>query len=93
MFDYVFLKGEGSKGISYKPTWKPDWRMPPGFKGTSVILQVVAVSVLCAIPVYGLPVLYPPTEEQKQKKDAHAVQKQQAREQRMRWINSDEMPR
>lgn len=36
-YDYVFLKGEGNKGVSYKYTWgSGTWRLPPGVKASKV---------------------------------------------------------
>ncbi|KXZ44870.1 hypothetical protein GPECTOR_61g823 [Gonium pectorale] len=90
MFDYVFLRGDGNKGASYKPTWKPEWRLPPGVKGGRVAAQVFFWCAVSAIPVYWVSL----NKESKTKQpDIYMIQKQKAREERMRWIESDDMPR
>lgn len=89
MFDYVFVRGEGMKGASYKYTWRPDWRMPPGVKGSRVAIQVVLLCALAAVPVWVLPLVVPTKEK---KPDIYMIQKQKAREERMRWIQADDMP-
>jgi hypothetical protein len=89
MFEYVFLKGDGNKGVSYKPTWKPDWRLPPGVKGSRVALQVLFLCGLSAIPVVWMSSNKESTTRQP---DVYMIQKQKAREERMRWIESDDMP-
>ncbi|KAG2430251.1 hypothetical protein HXX76_010349 [Chlamydomonas incerta] len=90
VFDYVFLKGEGNKGPSFKPTWKPDWRLPPGVKGSRVFAQVVFWCGVSAIPVVFLSNNKEATTKQP---DIYMIQKQKAREERMRWIESDDMPK
>lgn len=87
MFDYVFVKGEGNKGASYKYTWKPDWRMPPGVSGARVALQVAFLCAVAAIPVWMVS-----SETKAKQPDVYMIQKQKAREERMRWIQSDDMP-
>ncbi len=54
-YSYLQAKGEGNKGASYKYTWRPDWRVPPGVSQWKVLAQVVALCAIAAIPVYGLP--------------------------------------
>ncbi|MEW5297137.1 MAG: hypothetical protein WDW38_005958 [Sanguina aurantia] len=94
-FNYVMLQGEGNKGASYKYAWKPDWRMPPGVKGSQVLLQVIGILGIAAIPVYVWPFLNGPAyREQESKKVSKTAQaKQKAKEERMKWISSDDMPR
>ncbi|KAG2492358.1 hypothetical protein HYH03_009306 [Edaphochlamys debaryana] len=89
VFDYVFAKGEGNKGASYKRTWKPDWRSPPGIKGSRIALQVLGLCALCALPVVFVSSREGAREKQP---DVYMIQKQKAREERMRWIESDDMP-
>ncbi len=90
MYEYVFLQGKGNKGASYKPTWKPDWRLPPGVKGGRVALQVAFWLGVSAIPI----VWVSGNKDMGQKQpDIYMIQKQKAREERMRWIESDDMPR
>lgn len=92
-FDYVFVRGEGNKGASYKYTWKPDWRMPPGVKFSRVVLGTAVALGLAAIPVYVVPYFKGPVPaEEQQRMDHYAVAKQKNREERMRWIKSDGMP-
>ena len=91
MFDYVFVQGKDNKGASYKYTWKPDWRMPPGVSGRNVALQVAFWCAVAAVPVWVMPKML--TGEGKEKRpDVYMLKKQQAREERMRWIQSDDMP-
>jgi hypothetical protein len=56
-FAYVMAKGEGNKGASYKYTWRPDWRLPPGVSQPRVFLQVAFWLGLAAVPVWGIPYL------------------------------------
>ncbi|PNH10250.1 hypothetical protein TSOC_003057 [Tetrabaena socialis] len=90
MFEYVFAKGEGNKGVSYKATWKPDWRLPPGVSGTRVAAQVAFLCGIAAIPVLWVS---SNAESKTKQPDIYMLKKQQAREERMRWIESDDMPR
>ncbi len=69
MFEYVHVKGEGNKGASYKYTWKPSWKMPPGVKGSVVLLQVCGWLSLAAVPVYIYPMWRGPKTEDEKKAD------------------------
>ncbi|KAG1663133.1 hypothetical protein FOA52_000655 [Chlamydomonas sp. UWO 241] len=94
-FSYVFLKGEGNKGASYKYTWKPDWKLPPGVKPLSVAAGVAFWLSLAAIPIFVLPAFRaPPTEEQlaAKKPNPYAQIKERNREERMKWIQKPDMP-
>jgi hypothetical protein len=93
-FDYVFLKPEGNKGVSYKYTWKPDWKLPPGVKLSRVALGVSFWLSLAAFPVFAWPFLRgPKTEAEKNAPpNPYAQIKERNREERMRWIQSVDMP-
>jgi hypothetical protein len=53
-FDYLMARGEGNKGVSYRRTWRPDWRSPPGVSHSRVFLQLMAVLGIAALPMYFL---------------------------------------
>jgi len=92
-YDYVFLKPDGNKGVSYKYTWKPDWKNPPGVKQSKVFLGVCFWLGLAAIPVYIWPYVRGPKSDNEQKKqDIYAIMKQKNREERMKWAQSEDMP-
>mmetsp|Transcript_19070 Transcript_19070/g.32671 ORF Transcript_19070/g.32671 Transcript_19070/m.32671 type:complete len:111 (-) Transcript_19070:1024-1356(-) len=91
-FAYVMAKGEGNKGASYKYKWRPDWRLPPGVNQRKVVLQVGVCLCLAAIPVWGLPYLRRNEPVQPKKEDAYMATKKKNREERMKWIESDDMP-
>lgn len=91
-FDYAFVKGDGNKGVNYRNyKWLPEWRNPPGLKRGKVFLGVSALLVLAAFPVWGLPLLTPKSEPQKD--SMHMQTKQRLREERMRYAQSDDMPK
>ncbi|KAL6760255.1 hypothetical protein V8C86DRAFT_3090425 [Haematococcus lacustris] len=89
-FDYLMARGEGNRGASFKYTWKPDWRLPPGVNQTKVFLQLAVVLGLAAIPVYVLPMTQPVEGEREE--DFYVQIKRRKKEDRMKWINSDDMP-
>uniref|UniRef100_A0A7S0WXQ1 Uncharacterized protein n=1 Tax=Chlamydomonas leiostraca TaxID=1034604 RepID=A0A7S0WXQ1_9CHLO len=92
-FDYVMAKGEGNKGASYKYQWKPDWRMPPGLNKGKLALQLAFCLGLAAVPVWGLPYLRGPKDETAQAHaDMYMVAKKKNRDDRLKWLNSDDMP-
>lgn len=99
-YDYVFVKPEGNKGLSFKHTGRQrHFSMPPGVSGTRVFLQVAGILALCAIPVWGMPYITGRSAEEaekqakeKPKEDFYTLAKQRQREQRMKWVTSDEMP-
>lgn len=91
-FSYLMVKGEGSKGASYKYTWKPDWRLPPGVRQGKVFLQVLGICAVAAVPIYLMPLLSGKSEEQLKKENVYMAMKKKAREERMKWIKDDGMP-
>jgi len=93
-FDYVFLKPKGNKGVSYKYTWKPDWRLPPGVRPLRVGLAVSFWLGLAAFPIFVWPYIRGPKSEEEAKAppNVYAVIKERNREERMRWIQSVDMP-
>ena len=65
-FDYVFLKHEGNKGVSYKYSWgNGTWRLPPGVKPLRVFLGVSFWLSLAAFPVFAWPYLRPKADSEK----------------------------
>jgi hypothetical protein len=92
----VFAKGAAPNlGASYKYTWKPDWKLPPGVRPLRVFLGVSFWIGLAAVPVFVWPSLRGPKSEQEvanKKPDVYARIKQHNREERMRWIQSPDMP-
>lgn len=92
-FDYVFIKGEGNKGASYKYTWKPQFLLPPGVRPSRVFLGVAFWCSLAAIPVFVWPYFRGPRPDaEKAKPNIYAVIKEKNREERMKWIQSEDMP-
>mmetsp|Transcript_43444 Transcript_43444/g.130317 ORF Transcript_43444/g.130317 Transcript_43444/m.130317 type:complete len:105 (-) Transcript_43444:384-698(-) len=94
-YDYVFLRGEGNKGVSYKYTWKPDWKLPPGVKGGRVALGVAFWLSIAAVPVFLMPMLRGPKTEEElkaKKPNMYAVIKERNREERQKWIDNPDMP-
>lgn len=75
-------------------SWKPDWRFPPGVSQWRVLFGVVAIMGISAIPVWGVPWWRGGISEQEQaQRDRGSVAKQKAREARLQYIQSDDMPR
>ena len=95
-FDYVFLKPEGNKGVSYRYTWgRGQWRLPPGVKPSRVALGVAFWLSIAAFPVFAWPYLRGPKSEAELKArppNPYAAIKERNREERLRWIQSVDMP-
>ena len=94
-FDYVFAKpSEPNKGTSYKYAWgRGTWRLPPDVKPLRVMLGVSFWLSLAAFPVFVWPYLRgPKSEAEKGPPNIYAVIKEKNREDRMRWIQSVDMP-
>uniref|UniRef100_A0A7S3VRW3 Uncharacterized protein n=1 Tax=Dunaliella tertiolecta TaxID=3047 RepID=A0A7S3VRW3_DUNTE len=82
---------------SLKFSFSPDFRLPPGVKGSRIALSVLAALGISAIPIWGLPYISGSQqamskEEQEQKELVFMYAKKRNREKRMEWIHSDEMP-
>mmetsp|Transcript_19446 Transcript_19446/g.35092 ORF Transcript_19446/g.35092 Transcript_19446/m.35092 type:complete len:94 (+) Transcript_19446:57-338(+) len=73
----------------------PSWHVPPGFKPLKVFSISAVLLGISAIPVWGLPWSEKSSEEdakRKKEEDFYMRMKKKNRDERYRWINSDDMP-